>query len=37
VDARFVAIQKTSQSHLRPAVLSRKNSFLLNFLLIRDL
>jgi hypothetical protein len=28
-DARFVAIQKTSQSHLRAAVLSRENSFLL--------
>jgi hypothetical protein len=31
VDARFVAISKTSQLHLRTAVLSRKNCFLNQF------
>jgi hypothetical protein len=32
----FVAIQKSSRSHLSAAILSRNNKFLLIFLLIRD-
>jgi hypothetical protein len=36
VDARFVAIQNSSQSHLSAAIISRNNWFLLSFLLIRN-
>jgi hypothetical protein len=37
VNARFVAVQKTSQLQLCAAVLSRKICFLISFLLICDL